>query len=465
MKSWKKRLNEEFKAAVPALKSEVINAPVKPVASVETEEKPEKKRFSALKKRLFFGSGFAAAALAAVFTVLGLTGVFAPSVTPEIKRCVFTLDINPSVAFVTDEDGKVICVNSLNEDADVVLSGENARDKLINVYFSEAVETFADAAAKTGYLDISKEENAVKLSYGENTDETLVGAAAESLQNYFKQKGVYVVVVKKSLTIRELCEKTGVAVTDKVKELSDELEKISAFFTERLADDTSFGDFEKLYNENIVGKTAFGLVKEELLLKINDIVESALLLQKIYACNANIYLSTDNPGGILKRYDYWGVKNDPDLTYSEDFAALMTETEELLDEYEQKFDKKITSYEELKSARDLFDSFKDIDLKEYLSALTLDDFQKTADKYITILEEIGCDFSALKAIVNAPKTAEEYFAQLRAVEKQTFLFREERFADIYSAPREEISAVDYDEYIKGIIEKFGSLENFWDYLQ
>ena len=59
MKNWKKRLNEEFEAAVPALSREVLNAPVQ---SVKEEEKPRAKKISPLKKRLFFGSGFAAAA-------------------------------------------------------------------------------------------------------------------------------------------------------------------------------------------------------------------------------------------------------------------------------------------------------------------------------------------------------------------------------------------------------------------
>ena len=63
MKSWKKRLHEEFEAAVPALSREVLNAPVQ---SVKEEEKPRAKKISPLKKRLFFGSGFAAAALAIV---------------------------------------------------------------------------------------------------------------------------------------------------------------------------------------------------------------------------------------------------------------------------------------------------------------------------------------------------------------------------------------------------------------
>ena len=129
MKSWKKRLNEEFEAAVPALSREVLNAPVQ---SVKEEEKPRAKKISPLKKRLFFGSGFAAAALAIVFTVLGVTGVFAPPAAPKLAGGVYTLEINPAVVFVTAENGKVLSVKSLNEDADVVLSDEKTRDKLIN---------------------------------------------------------------------------------------------------------------------------------------------------------------------------------------------------------------------------------------------------------------------------------------------------------------------------------------------
>ena len=97
MKSWKKRLNEEFEAAVPALSREVLNAPVQ---SVKEEEKPRAKKISPLKKRLFFGSGFAAA-LAIVFTVLGVTGVFAPPAAPKLAGGVYTLEINPAVVLVT----------------------------------------------------------------------------------------------------------------------------------------------------------------------------------------------------------------------------------------------------------------------------------------------------------------------------------------------------------------------------
>lgn len=461
MKSWKKRLNEEFEAAVPALSREVLNAPVQ---SVKEEEKPRAKKISPLKKRLFFGSGFAAAALAIVFTVLGVIGVFAPPAAPKLAGGVYTLEINPAVVFVTAPNGKVLSVKSLNEDADVVLSDEKTRDKLINAPISEAVVAYTDAVVKAGYIDITKRENAVKLSYVEWVDEDRLNSVTESLQDYFKQKGVYAAIVEKFLTKRELCEKVGVAVTNKTDELIDELEGLSAFFADRSVKNATTEELQNLYNEYIVGKSTLEYVKKELISRISDIAEGALLLKEIGVCNAKIFTSIYNPGFII-HYDYWGIKNTPNLTYNEEFAALIKEMDGLIDEYEQKFGKKIATTDEYNAVRDAFSAFQDVNIKDFLTSLTVADFRKSLGEYITVLKNIGYDTSALETIINAPQTAEEYIGQLRVITRQTLLSREKGFENVYSAPREQISATDYDDYISEITAKYGSLENFWENLK
>lgn len=458
MKSWKKRLNEEFEAAVPALSREVLNAPVQ---SVKEEEKPRAKKISPLKKRLFFGSGFAAAALAIVFTVLGVTGVFAPPAAPKLAGGVYTLEINPAVVFVTAENGKVLSVKSLNEDADVVLSDEKTRDKLINAPINEAVVAYTDAVVKAGYIDITKRENAVKLSYVEWVGEDRLNSVTESLQDYFKQKGVYAAIVEKFLTKRELCEKVGVAVTNKTDELFNELESLSAFFADRSVKNASTEELQNLYNEYIVGKSTLEYVKKELISRISDIAEGALLLKEIGVCNAKIFTSIYNPGLIIN-YDYWRIKSTPNLTYKEEFAALIKEMDGLIDEYEQKFGKKIATSDEYNAVRDAFSAFQDVNIKDFLTSLTVADFRSSLGEYITVLKNIGYDTSALETIINAPQTAEEYFGQLRVVTRQTLLSREKGFENVYSAPREQISATDYDDYISEIIAKYGSLEKFWE---
>ena len=413
---------------------------------------------------MFFGSGFAAAALAIVFTVLGVTGVFAPPAAPKLAGGVYTLEINPAVVFVTAENGKVLSVKSLNEDADVVLSDEKTRDKLINAPISEAVVAYTDAVVKAGYIDITKRENAVKLSYVEWVDEDRLNSVTESLQDYFKQKGVYAAIVEKFLTKRELCEKVGVAVTNKTDELFNELESLSAFFADRSVKNATTEELQNLYNEYIVGKSTLEYVKKELISRISDIAEGALLLKEIGVCNAKIFTSIYNPGLIIN-YDYWRIKSTPNLTYNEEFAALIKEMDGLIDEYEQKFGKKIATLDEYNAVRDAFSAFQDVNIKDFLTSLTVADFRSSLGKYITVLKNIGYDTSALETIINAPQTAEEYFGQLRVVMRQTLLSREEGFENVYSAPREQISATDYDDYISEIIAKYGSLENFWENLK
>ena len=413
---------------------------------------------------MFFGSGFVAAALAVVFTVLGVTGVFAPPAAPKLAGGVYTLEINPAVVFVTAENGKVLSVKSLNEDADVVLSDEKTRDKLINTPISEAVVAYTDAVVKAGYIDITKRENAVKLSYVEWVDEDRLNSVTESLQDYFKQKGVYAAIVEKFLTKRELCEKVGVAVTNKTDELFNELEGLSAFFADRSVKNATTEELQNLYNEYIVGKSTLEYVKKELISRISDIAEGALLLKEIGVCNAKIFTSIYNPGFII-HYDYWGIKNTPNLTYNEEFAALIKEMDGLIDEYEQKFGKKIATSDEYNAVRDAFSAFQDVNIKDFLTSLTVADFRKSLGKYITVLKNIGYDTSALETIINAPQTAEEYIGQLRVITRQTLLSREKGFENVYSAPREQISATDYDDYISEIIAKYGSLENFWENLK
>ena len=43
-----------------------------------------------------------------------------------------------------------------------------------------------------------------------------------------------------------------------------------------------------------------------------------------------------------------------------------------------------------------------------------------------------------------------------------FDYRAERYLDIYEAKREQITSTDYDTFINGIVEEYGSLDNFWN---
>lgn len=75
------------------------------------------------------------------------------------------VDINPSVEFITDSNGKVLEVRAVNEDAQIILSDENLVGKDIAV----AVEKITQASEETGYINDTNTDVSITVS-GETTE-------------------------------------------------------------------------------------------------------------------------------------------------------------------------------------------------------------------------------------------------------------------------------------------------------
>lgn len=74
-----------------------------------------------------------------------------------------TVDINPSVEFIVDEQNKVVSVTALNDDGSILIVGETFVGKTPE----EAVALMVTLASETGYLvkgNATAEENTVKIS-------------------------------------------------------------------------------------------------------------------------------------------------------------------------------------------------------------------------------------------------------------------------------------------------------------
>lgn len=460
MKSWKNQLKKEFDMAAPKLKDEVRNAPIV-VTRQETESTATKNDRSLFRRRTLTGTAFAAFALVLVFAFIGVFKLLTPAVTPEPTSYVFALEINPAVAFVTDKDGVVKSVNALNDDADVVLSDEATLNGIKNKPLSEALVAYTDCAVKLGYLDITATSNAVRLSGSKDADENLTSNASESLKNYFKEKGIYAVVVESLLDVKDFSERLGVNETDDLAELTDSLGKLPEYYGERMSPDAGAEELQNLYKKYVVGMQTLELVRSELLENINAVIINAQKLYQLSQLNLKIIHNKENPYYPIPM-DYWRLKKIPDLTYTEEFAKLMEETETLLDEYKNKFGKNIGSLDELKDAVDVYSSLSGVNFEEVFHSLTLEDFQTSAKKYVGMLRNVGCDVTALEPLLNAPTTAQEYIAQFQTLLGSLFQSRTERFKDVYEQPRDAIIEEDYESFVNGIIEEYGSLENFWN---
>ena len=102
--------------------------------------------------------------LAMMLTALTLVACNSPAPTPEegtVTR--MTVDINPSVELMVDDQNKVVSVTALNDDGSILIVGE----AFIGKTPEEAVELMVSLAAETGYLvqgNVEATENTVKIS-------------------------------------------------------------------------------------------------------------------------------------------------------------------------------------------------------------------------------------------------------------------------------------------------------------
>jgi len=111
-----------------------------------------------------------AAMLLAAFATSLLCACGGKEVLPEegtVTR--MTVDVNPSVEFMVDDQNKVVSVTALNDDGSILIAGETFVGKTPE----EAVELVVSLAAETGYLvkgNVTADENTVNISVSGDTE-------------------------------------------------------------------------------------------------------------------------------------------------------------------------------------------------------------------------------------------------------------------------------------------------------
>lgn len=455
MKSWKKQLNNEFNTVAPELDNRVLSAPIITATDEQIQTQAVGNQLIQNKKVLIGGSA-AVGIIALIFALLAIFGVFTN--TPVVNGFVFTLEINPATAFITDENGKVEHAVALNEDADILLSDEELLNSIKNTTIDQAIIIYTDSAAKLGFLDLEQEQNAVRLSVNEQTDGTLLQNTAESLREYFKQKGIFAAVIEKNSALSELCSQAGIEEQTDITSLISSLKSISVFYEQRIPDDADAEHLKELYDKYIASSQTLEYIRDELLDNIDKILSNYLLLSKIKVCNHNIIWHRDNPQFLA---DYWRIIEKGEQTYTQEFAQLIREMEELLTEYQTVFGISINSYSDLILSEDVYSSFADIDFSLMFSQLTINDLLDSIEKYIGMLKNIGADTSVIDSLLHVPETIQEYCEQLQSNLDALREWKTQNFSEIYNKTREQISDSDYQRFLSNLTQKYGSLDNFW----
>lgn len=477
MKNFKKLLNDEFEAASPELSEEVKNAPIitgKEAFEIETAARYGNTVAAESKRKLYIGAAFIAVLIALVFAVLAATGTFNNGGVTIKTDYVFAYEINPAVAFVTDENGVVKNVSSLNKDADVVLSDEETADKIKNVPLETAVVTYTEAVAKLGYLDIKKSEtkeslSAVRISFAESADK-IISSVKSSLEGFFKSHGIFSAVVDDKVDVKELCSRVNVEYDEKggLKALSDTLETENNTYYGKVNKNATEAEIKDLYENEIVGSDILDIVRGGLIENLNKIKKNAEMIKNIYDLNNEIMAHADNPIRFGKlAADFWTLKRlyGLDYDYSEEFSALMSETNLAVEEYKEYFNKELESSDDLEEAGNVYKNLGGVfgtGIEAILKNFTSEDFIVSPEKFISLLKLIGIEVTDIENIIKSvPTTVEKYIAEMKSAVSMLKTARYEKFSAVYEEARNEITTADYDEYINRIISSYGSLTNFW----
>ena len=145
------------------------------------------------------------ALVAIVMTVVACTS------SAYAEESYVTIDINPSVELIVNARERVVYVNALNEDAEVLLADLD----LVGMPVDEATDLIIETAIALGYIDVESTDTVVQVSstsdsaLGEKIRERVMAA----VNNAFQNRGIYGRAEGKEFTEEFLAEAESYGVT------------------------------------------------------------------------------------------------------------------------------------------------------------------------------------------------------------------------------------------------------------
>ena len=209
MKAFKKRWERELDEAVPTLREEIKNAPIE---VREKEVKIMKQSSSSRERKGMIAIAACGCALlvggVALVASLMPTGKGTGGTTANNQKTVMNISLNPSVEFVLDADDKVLSVNALNEEGNLIVSAE----VFVGKEADEAAKLFAQASKESGFLVSGNAEvagNELNVSFSGDTKAAteLYNQVTEALNGYFSEENIKATVKQAAAITEEQLEK------------------------------------------------------------------------------------------------------------------------------------------------------------------------------------------------------------------------------------------------------------------
>ena len=365
------------------------------------------------------------------------------SAKPEAEAITrMTVDINPSVEFMIDDQNKIVSVTALNDDGSILIVGE----AFVGKTPEQAVEMMIELASDTGYLvqgNVEASENTVKISvsgdskYAEQLKKDITQKANDTLEALDISGTVEKVEALKIDALRQMALSTSLYTEEEINAMDeDQLYKvISASRIETALLLTE--DMRTAYYSAKDYKISFAK-REETARIIQELGGLYKLTHSAYKTALNLY-STAITELDNFRYD---MLVSPESEYQKSLAKLRDAKVELLKQ------KNYTASLEVNG-------------EEYSSAtITLQLTEENYNKMLASYEKIGDDLNAsLEALIEKLRQAETKLVEIektlfdenieaklqeKATEIETNLntAKDEFFAEFESAHAKDIASIE-----------------------
>lgn len=451
MKEFKEKWLKELDMVVPKLRQDVLDAPIL-VGDVEQSPSPKRKFNFSWKWFTACVSGAVAAVLTLIIA-FNLIGGSPDNPPPTIENSYFAvLEVNPEVMFTIDENGAVVSVTALNSDADVVIADSDRLKSLVGVPFEESAKTFIDICAKLGYLKLD-ESGAVKITHsgdGEN-----ISSAVSKIENYFKEKGVFSVVLTAKATIEEISNKLNLGSLQSFDDVVGALKSLPSLFTERSALGKTIEEIQSSYKQNVI----LGDMQDYIIEKLNRGLTSGEKLEEIYTLNESIKAHQDNPLFFVGGVDYWALQS-LDREFSDELSLIMEQMGQKLQEFELNYGVALDSIS-LNANHLLFAMVDKQFVSEIITSANEEDYINKLPFIKALLQENGVGLEFEDDFDSLPTTVEEFLNKNSNYLSRMYAVCEKDNLSSYETQRESISDGDYQTFLNNIIGEYGSLEGYW----
>lgn len=306
-----------------------------------------------------------------------------------------TVDINPSVEFMIDDQNRVASVTALNDDGSILIVGE----AFVGKTPEEAVEMMVTLASDTGYLvqgNVEASENTVKISvsgdskYAEQLREDIHKQAAETL---------------KALDINGKVEKAEALKIDALRQMA----LSTSLYTE---EEINAMDEEQLYKVISAGRVETALLLTE---EMRAAYYSAKEYKISFAEREETARIISELGGLYQ-LTHTAYKTALDF-----YSAVIIELDEfrydMLVSPESEYQKSLTKLREAKVEllkQKNYTASLEVNGEEYASAtVTLQMSEENYNRMLAAYEKLGADLNAsLEALIAKLRQAEAKLIEL-----------------------------------------------------